>query len=109
LIQVYCKNNEHVDLGVQFQIGDSVSLINLTKEDIIAIGMISRIGGQTCFHHGTPIEDGWFRMQLIEIMEGKGFIPLLITNENDDPPQLMLKDVVGTNLVWKGQFLQKNK
>jgi hypothetical protein len=22
---------------------------------------------------------------------------------------LMLKDVVGTNLVWKGQFLQKNK
>jgi hypothetical protein len=56
-----------------------------------------------------PIEDGWFRVQLIEIMEGKGFIPLLITNENDDPPQLMLKDVAGTNLVWKGQFLQKNK
>jgi len=42
-------------------------------------------------------------------MEGKGFISLLIMNENDDPPQLMLKDVVGTNLVWKGQFLQKNK
>ncbi len=96
-------------MGVQFQIGDSVALINPTKEDIVAIGMISRIGGHTCFHHGTPIEDGWFRVQLIEIMEGKGFIPLLITNENDDPPQLMLKDVVGTNLVWKGQFLQKNK
>jgi hypothetical protein len=48
-------------------------------------------------------------VQLIEIMEGKGFTPLLITNEIDDPPQLTLKDVVGTNLVWKGQFLQKNK
>jgi hypothetical protein len=48
-------------------------------------------------------------VQLIEIMAGKGFTPLLITNENDDPPQLMLKDVMGTNLVWKGQFLQKNK
>jgi hypothetical protein len=109
LIQVYCRNNERVDLGVQFQIRDSVALINPTKEDIIATGMISGIGGQTCFHHGTPIEDGWFRVQLIEIMVGKGFTPLLITNENDDPPQLMLKDVMGTNLVWKGQFLQKNK
>jgi len=109
LIQVYCRNNEHVDLGVQFQIGDSIALINPTKEDIIATGMISGISGQTCFHHGTPIEGGWFRVQLIEIMEGKGFTLLLITNENDDPPQLMLKDVVGTNLVWKGQFLQKNK
>jgi hypothetical protein len=36
--------------------------------------------------HGTPIEDGWFRVQLIEIMAGKGFTPLLIMNENDDPP-----------------------
>jgi len=84
-------------------------LINPTKEDIIATSMISRISGQTCFHQGTPIEDGWFRVQFIEIMESKGFIPLLITNENDDPPQLMLKDVVGTNLAWKVQFLQKNK
>ncbi len=76
MIQVYCKNSEHVDLGVQFQIGDLDALINPTKEDIIATGMISGIGGQTCFHHGTPIE----------IMEGKGFTPLLITNENDLPP-----------------------
>ncbi len=109
MIQVYCRISERVDLGVQFQMGDSVALINPTKEDIIATSMISKIGGQTCFHHGTPIEDGWFRVQLIEIMAGKGFTPLLITNENDDPPQLMLKDVMGTNLVWKGQFLQKNK
>jgi hypothetical protein len=40
-------------------------------------------------------------------MAGKAFTPLLITNLDDDPPQLMLKDVMGTNLVWKGQFLQK--
>ncbi len=86
MIQVYCKNSEHVDLGVKFQIGDSVALINPTKEDIIAKSMISGIGGQTCFHHGTPIEDGWFRVQLIEIMEGKGFTLLLVTNENVDPP-----------------------
>ncbi len=86
MIQVYCRNSECVDLGVQFQIGDSAALINPTKEDIIATCMISGIGGQTCFHHGTPIEDAWFRVQLIEIMASKGFTPLLIRNENDDPP-----------------------
>ncbi len=107
MIQVYCRNSERVDLGVQFQVGDLVALIDPTKEDIIATCMISGIGGQTCFHHGTVIEDGWFRVQLNEIMAGKGFTPLLITNLEDDPPQLMLKDVMGTNLVWKGQFLQK--
>ncbi len=86
MIQIYCRNNERVDLGVQFQVGDSVALIDPTREGIIATGMISGIGGQTCFHHGTPIEDGWFQVQLIEIMAGKAFTPLLITNLDDDPP-----------------------
>ncbi len=47
-----------------------------------------RIGGQTCVHHGTTIEVGWFWVQLGEVMEGSNNIPLLVTNEDDDPPQL---------------------
>jgi hypothetical protein len=58
LIQVYCRSSEHVDLGVQFQIGDSIALINPTKKDIIATSIILGIGGQKSFHHGTLIEDG---------------------------------------------------
>jgi hypothetical protein len=53
-------------------------------------------------YHGTTIEVGWFWVQLGEIMEGSSNIPLLVTNEDDDPPQLKLQDVVGNNLVWKG-------
>ncbi len=60
-------------------------------------------------HHGTTIGVGWFRVQLGEVMEGYGNIPLLVTDEDDDPPQLKLQDVVGSSLVWKGQFLQKTK
>jgi hypothetical protein len=41
-------------------------------------------------HHGTTIEVGWFWVQLGEIMEGSSNIPLLVTNEDDDPPQLKL-------------------
>jgi hypothetical protein len=54
------------------------------------------------WYHGTTIEVGWFWVQLGEIMEGSSNIPLLVTNEDDDPPQLKLQDVVGSNLVWKG-------
>jgi len=36
--------------------------------------------------------------------EGKGNTPLLCPNKRDVPPQLMLKDVIDINLVWKGQF-----
>jgi hypothetical protein len=89
-------------MDVQFEMGDSVLLINPTKEAVIATGLISGIGGQACVHHGTTIEAGWFRVQLGEIMEGFGNNPLLATNEDDDPPQLKLQDVVGSSLVWKG-------
>ncbi len=44
-------------------------------------------------------------MQLGEIMEGFSNIPLLVTNEDDDPLQLKLQDVANSSLVWKGQFL----
>jgi hypothetical protein len=45
LIQLYYKNNEHVDLGAQFEIGDLVASINPTKEDIVATCMILGISG----------------------------------------------------------------
>jgi hypothetical protein len=74
--------------------GDWVLLINPIKEAVIATRLISRIGRQACVHHGTTIETRWFRMRLDEIMEGSGNIPLLVTNEDVDPPQLKLQDVV---------------
>ncbi len=96
-------------MDVQFQMGDAMFLINPTKEMVIATRLISKIGGKTCVHHGTTIEARWFRMQLGQVMEGFGNIPLLVTNEDDDPLQLKLQDVVGSSLVWKDQILQKTK
>ncbi len=84
-------------MGAQFQLGDKVALISSTKLDVIAIGV----------HHCTQVDTGWYRVQLAEIMEGFGNTPLFITNDNDDPPQLQLKDTMGSSLVWKGQFMHK--
>jgi hypothetical protein len=47
---------------VQFQMGDLVVLLNPNQQWVIAIGIISRIGGQGCVHHGTPIVVGWFQV-----------------------------------------------
>jgi hypothetical protein len=34
-------------------------------------------------------------------MEYSGNIPLLVTNEDDDPPQLKLQDVMGSTFLQK--------
>ncbi len=94
-------------MGAQFQLGDKVALISSTKLDVIAIGVVTGIGGQQGVHHCTQVDIGWYRVQLAEIMEGFGNTTLLITNDNDDPPQLQLKDTMGSSLVWKGQFMHK--
>jgi hypothetical protein len=93
-------------VGAQFKLGDKVALISSTKSDVIAIGVVTGIGGQQGVHHCSQVDPGWYRVQLEEIMEGFGNTPLLITNENDDPPQLQLKDTMGSSLVWKGQFMR---
>ena len=94
-------------MGAQFQLGDKVALISSTKLDVIAIGVVTRIGGQQGMHHCTQVDIGWYRVQLAKIMEGFGNTLLLITNDNDDPPQFQLKDTMGSSLVWKGQFMHK--
>jgi hypothetical protein len=40
-------------------------------------------------------------------MVGKGGTPLQVSNLNDEPPQLELKDVKVSNLVWEGCFFAK--
>jgi len=39
---------------------------------------------------------------------GKGNTPLLVPNENDDPPQCVLKDVIGSSIVWEGRLMRKH-
>ncbi len=41
-------------------------------------------------------------------MAGKSNTPLLVPNENDDPPQCVLKDVIGSSIVWEGCLMQKH-
>jgi hypothetical protein len=65
------------------------------------------VGRQGYVHHGVAIKESWFQVQLGEVVAGKSNTPLLVPNENDDPPQCVLKDVIGSNTVCEG-FLMQN-
>jgi hypothetical protein len=69
-------------------LGDKVALISFTKLDVITTSVVTSINGQQGVHHCTQVDTGWSQVQLGEIMEGFGNTPLLITNDNDDPPLL---------------------
>jgi hypothetical protein len=71
------------------------------------MGVVTSINGQEGVHYCTQVDIGWYRVQLVEIMEGFGNTPLPITNDNDDPPQLQLKDIMGNSLLRKGHFMHK--
>jgi hypothetical protein len=86
---------------VQFKVGEAIVLCNLDAEVVAITG----VGGQGCVHHGVLIKESWFQVQLGEIVAGKGNTPLLVPNENDDPPQCVLKDVIGSNIVWEGRLM----
>jgi len=39
------------------------------------MGLIMGVGGQGCVHHGVAIKESWFRVQLGEVVAGKGNTP----------------------------------
>ncbi len=92
---------------MQFKVWEAIVLCNLDVE-VVAKGLITGVEGQGCVHHGVPIKESWFRVQLGEIVASKGNTPLLVPNENDDPPQCVLKDVIGLSTVWEGRLMRKH-
>jgi hypothetical protein len=91
---------------VQFKVGEAIVLCKLDTE-VVATGLITGVGGQGCVHHGVAIKESWFRIQLGEVVIGKGNTPFLVPNENNDPPQCVLRDVIGSSTIWEGRLMQK--
>ncbi len=57
-------------VDVQFKAGEGIVLCNLDAE-VVAKGLITGVGGQGCVHHGVPIKESWFQVQLSEIVVNK--------------------------------------
>jgi len=65
-------------VGAQFQLGDKITLTSPTKLDVIATSVVTSISGQLGVHRCTQVDIGWYGMQLVEIVESFGNIPLFI-------------------------------
>ncbi len=54
-------------------------------------------------YHGKSISEKYYSVGVEDVMDGK--VPLFVTNEANDPPQLHLKDIVGTTTLWDHEYL----
>jgi hypothetical protein len=87
----------------QFDKGVKVLLLDgANVKQIIAIGRIIGLPGVD-YYHGKPIFDKYYSIGVEEALDGK--VPLFVKNEVDDPPQLHLKDVVGTATLWDCKYI----
>lgn len=66
---------------------------------------IRRITGlpRSDFYHGTQISEKFYTIGVEEALGGK--VDLFVTNEADDPPQLHLKEVVGSTTLWDNEYI----
>jgi hypothetical protein len=44
------------------------------------------------------MRERYYRITINDVVDGEA--PLMVPNTNDDPPQLVLRDVVGTFTLW---------
>lgn len=68
----------------------------------IAIGRIIGLPGANSYH-GKPIFEKYYLVGVEEAFDGK--VPLFVKNEANDPPQLHLKDVIGTTTLWDREYI----
>jgi hypothetical protein len=68
----------------------------------MTIGRITRLPGIDNYH-GKLIFEKYFSIGVEDVMDGK--VPLFMTNEADNLPQLHLKDIVGTTTLWDCEYL----
>ncbi len=56
------------------------------------------------FNHFQKVENGLCKVVMWRVVEGD--IELFEPNENDDPPQRLLRDVEGTTTFWEEEYLE---
>jgi hypothetical protein len=68
----------------------------------VATRRITRLLGIDSYH-GKPISKKYYSVGVKDVMDSK--VPLFVTNEANDPPQVHLKDIVGTTTLWDREYL----
>ena len=76
-----------------FELDEQVRFLHLIKDTIVAIAKISSIATSGQLHNRLQA-NGYYKVLIQEALVDEA--PLMITNMDDDPPQLVVQDAVGT-------------
>ena len=81
-----------------FELDEQVQLFHPINDTEVAIAKISSIATSSQLHNRLQPND-YYKVSIQEALVDEA--PLMITNMDDDPPQLIVRDAIGTMTAWK--------
>ena len=87
-----------------FQVGERVGLLHHIHDTIVASAIILSTTTDAQLHNRQQPE-GYYKVSIREAIVDDA--PLMITNTDDDPPQLLVRDAIGTMIAWKWDRIQR--
>ena len=87
-----------------FQVGERVGLLHHIHDTTVASAIILSTAADAQLHNRQQPE-GYYKVSIQEAIVDDA--PLMITNTNDDPPQLLVRDAIGTMTTWKWDRIQR--
>ena len=82
----------------RFQVGERVGLLHHIHDTTMASAIILSTAVDAQLHKWQQLE-GYYKVSIQEAIVDDA--PLMITNTDDDPPQLLVRDAIGTMIAWK--------
>ena len=87
-----------------FQVGERVGLLHHIHDTTVASAIIFSTAADAQLHNRQQPED-YYKVSIQEAIVDDA--PLMITNTDDDPPQLLVRDAIGTMTAWKWDCIQR--
>ena len=81
-----------------FELDEQVRFLHPINDMVVAIAKISSIVTSGQLHNWLQ-PNGYYKVSIQKALVDKA--PFMITNMDNDPPQLVVQDVVGTMTAWK--------
>ena len=86
-----------------FELDEQVRLLHPIKDIVVAIAKISSIATSGQLHNRLQ-PNGYYKVSIQKALVDEA--PLMITNMDDDSPQVVVQDAVGIMTAWKWDRIQ---
>ena len=94
---------QEVDIP-RFQFGEKIKLLDLVQDIQVAIATISSTRSSIQLRNQLQ-PCSYYKVSIVNAIVGEA--PLVITNMDDDPPQLLVQDVIETMTAWRWDHIWK--